>query len=134
MNKPRLMFLMISFVMLISCILFSRDGIIGIGEKLGIIATAEPPGVGEKAERGYSACAPIITALEQVHAQTGEYPDVLAELVPAYIAEIPTEVNQEPITYSKTGESYSLSFYYTGPGMNACTYTPEDRWDCSGAY
>ena len=99
-----------------------------------IIATPEPPGVGEKSEKGYAACDPIIAALEQFQADKGMYPDSLAELVPDYIASIPTEVNNNPIAYSKTEESYSLQFHYIGPGMNTCEYTPEDKWQCSGAY
>ena len=100
----------------------------------GLIATPEPPGVGEKAEKGYTACDPIIAALEQFHADKGAYPESLAELVPDFIASVPAEVNDEPISYSKTGESYSLAFHYIGPGMNTCTYTPKDKWHCSGAY
>lgn len=100
----------------------------------GIIPTPESPGVGEKSEKGYAACAPIITALEQFQADKGTYPESLAELVPDYLSIIPTEVNDEPISYSKTGESYSLQFHYIGPGTNTCTYTSEDQWHCSGAY
>jgi len=96
--------------------------------------TAEPPGVGEKAERGYAALDPVIKALEQHHTDKGTYPESLDELVPGYTASIPTEVNDESIFYAKTGESYSLAFHYIGPGMNTCTYTPEDQWQCSGAY
>lgn len=96
--------------------------------------TAEPPGVGEKAEIGYAALDPIIKALEQFHADTSIYPETLEELVPDYISSIPAEVNSESILYTKTDESYSLAFHYTGPGMNTCTYTPEDKWHCSGAY
>jgi hypothetical protein len=100
----------------------------------GILPTDEPPGVGEKAERGYAVCGPIINALEQYRIENGEYPQSLAELAPDYLALIPTRVNDQPIAYMKTGESFSLSFYYIGPGMNACTFTPETQWRCSGAY
>ncbi len=96
--------------------------------------TPEPPGVGEKAERGYAALDPIIKALEQYHTDKGAYPESLEELVPYYITSIPTQVNDESIFYTKSGESYSLAFHYIGPGMNTCTYTPEDNWQCSGAY
>lgn len=97
-------------------------------------ATEEPPGVGEKAERGYSVCRPIVDALEQFRAENDAYPETLAELVPKYLPEVPTEVNDQPINYIKSAESFSLSFHYIGPGMNTCRYTPEDQWKCSGAY
>lgn len=119
MKKLTLISLSAVIFLLVACSLFSID---------------EPPGVGEKAELGYSTCAPIIAALEKFHAQNKQYPDSLQELIPDYIAEIPLEVNEQPIAYSKTEESFSLSFYYIGPGMNACTYTPENDWHCSGSY
>ena len=99
-----------------------------------IFSTPEPPGVGEKSEKGYAACNPIIAALEKHHMEKGAYPESLAELVPDYLANVPAEVNNEPIYYSKAGESYTLQFHYIGPGTNTCTYTPEDKWHCSGAY
>ncbi|MFN8413657.1 MAG: hypothetical protein U0Z26_14830 [Anaerolineales bacterium] len=99
-----------------------------------LLATPEPPGVGEKAELGYAACEPIITALAKYQADTASYPETLDELVPAYLTTLPTEVNGESINYSKTGGEYSLSFHYVGPGMNTCTYTPKNKWQCSGAY
>ncbi len=96
--------------------------------------TPEPPGVGEKAERGYAALDPVIKALEQYHADKGTYPETLEELAPDYISSTPTEVNDESINYARSGESYSLAFHYIDPGMNTCTYTPENQWQCSGAY
>ena len=99
-----------------------------------LVPTEEPPGVGEKADRGYAVSAPIINALEQYKYEKGAYPDSLDELVPDYLTSIPSEVNDNPLAYKKTDESFSLSFYYLGPGMNACTYTPENAWRCSGAY
>lgn len=99
-----------------------------------IVPTAEPPGVGEKAERGYTTCAPIITALEQYLLDKGEYPESLTGLVPDYLAQVPGEVNDQPISYTKTEDGFSLSFHYIGPGMNTCTYTPANEWSCSGAF
>ena len=97
-------------------------------------ATEEPPGVGAKAEMGYAACAPIIEALAKYHEATGAYPDDLQGLDPAYLTSIPAEVNDHPIRYQKTETAYTLSFQYIGPGMNVCTYSPDMKWKCSGAY
>jgi hypothetical protein len=118
-NKLRLALLGILILTLLAC---------------NTLAKAEPPGVGEKAELGYAICDPIIAALEQYQVDAGMYPESLSELVPGYIASAPTEVNDEPLTYSKTDEGYSLQFHYLGPGTNTCTYTPKDGWHCSGAY
>lgn len=120
MKKPfkAIYFLLLTCLALAACSLFTPD----------------PPGVGEKAERGYAALDPVVQALEKYHAEKGSYPESLDELVPDCISSIPTEVNDESIYYAKSGESYSLSFHYIGPGMNTCTYTPEDQWQCSGAY
>lgn len=99
-----------------------------------VIATPEPPGVGEKAEKGYAASEPVIAALEQYRADKGSYPKTLSELIPEYLAVNPLTTEVQDFSYSKNGESYSLSFHYLGPGMNTCTYTPEEKWKCSGAY
>lgn len=114
----RILFILFALITLTACKLFA----------------AEPPGVGEKAERGYATLDPVIKALEQYQADTGTYPDALDELVPDYLPSVPTEVNDESILYTKTSASYSLAFHYIGPGMNSCTYTPETKWQCSGAY
>ena len=98
------------------------------------LSVDEAPGVGEKAELGYAVCDPIIAAVEQYKIDKGAYPETLEELVPDYLSEVPTEVNNQPISYTKTDSSFSLAFHYIGPGMNTCSYTPENKWKCSGAY
>lgn len=99
-----------------------------------IAPTEEPPGAGETAERGYALSAPVIAALSQFHDDKGFYPDALTELVPDYIATVPTKNDELDFSYTKTETSYKFSFHYIGPGMNTCTYTPEAQWDCSGAH
>ncbi|WKZ42975.1 MAG: hypothetical protein QY302_12815 [Anaerolineales bacterium] len=99
-----------------------------------IVPTEEPPGVGIKAEQGYAASEPVIAALEQFKADKGSYPESLAELVPEYISAVPTKSETLDFSYNSTGESFSFSFHYIGPGMNTCTYTPEEQWKCSGAH
>ena len=96
----------------------------------------EPPGVGEKAERGYAACTPIIEALNTYKKAHGSYPTDLEELVPDTIASVPGEFKDGEIWYEKTEAGYILNFTYFGPGMNICKYSPEagEEWKCSGAY
>lgn len=95
----------------------------------------EPPGVGEKAEKGYVFSEPIIAALEKYFADNGSYPTKLSELVPDYLPAAPTTTEELDFSYSSTGDSYSFSFHYRGPGMNTCTFTSEEtEWKCSGAY
>jgi hypothetical protein len=111
-------------------------GILGMTLACSGGAAVEPPGQGAKAELGYQACAPIIAALGRYHDANGAYPQTLAELVPDYLPSVPGVVNDQPIQYSRTDESYSLSFGYVGPGLNTCTYSPdqEQGWRCSGLY
>ena len=100
-----------------------------------ILPTVEPPGVGKKAEMGYKLSEPVIAALEQYKADHGTYPKTLEELVPDYLSTVPVSTDGVDFSYSSTGESCSLSFHYTGPGMNSCTYKPETKdWRCYGAY
>jgi hypothetical protein len=93
-----------------------------------------PPGEGEKAEAGFRVCQPVIEALAAYEADLGIYPDSLDALSPDYLEDIPETVNDLPINYQQEGASYTLSFSYEGPGMNRCSYTPEENWDCFGYY
>lgn len=96
-----------------------------------------PPGKGPRAERGYEAAAPVIDALERHLQERGAYPDSLPQLVPAFL---PDSALREPhpgypLRYRRTPDGYALTFRYTGPGMNECTWTPRSReWDCSGYF
>jgi hypothetical protein len=94
----------------------------------------EPPGVGVKAERGYRACEPVIAALTRYYEDHGSYPEKLEALLPDYLGEAPLTVNDMPILYRLTEQSYTLEFSFVGPGMNHCSYTPEAKWDCYGFY
>lgn len=94
----------------------------------------EPPSEGPKAEEGYRLSEPIIDALGQYREDQGEYPASLDDLVPDYFIALPTGSLIQDLWYTRTDESYQLSFAYTGPGMNVCNYTPEAGWQCSGAY
>ena len=99
-----------------------------------IVATDEPPGVGERAEKGYAFSQPVIAALEAYRLDRGAYPEKLTDLTPEYLASAPTATDELDFSYSSTGDSYSFSFHYRGPGMNTCTYKPEGEWHCSGAF
>ena len=98
------------------------------------LPTDEPPGVGERAEKGYAASEAVIAALEQYRDDHGAYPEKLEELVPDYLPSAPSKTDELDFSFSSTGESYRFSFHYLGPGMNTCTYTPVEKWDCSGAF
>jgi len=114
-------------------LLLALIGLVGLVTG-GCLNVFEAPGVGAKAEQGYQACAPLITALAQYHQQKNEFPEALAELVPAILAALPPEVKSLEITYARDGASYALKFSYTGPGINRCIYTPAAGWKCSGYY
>ncbi len=108
--------------------------LLGASQPCSLLGPQEAPGEGAKAERGYAACAPILAALAEFREANGNYPDSLTALVPDYLNSIPSQVNDQPITYSKTAASFTLTFGYVGPGMNICTYAPERGWRCSGAH
>ncbi|MDB6124086.1 MAG: hypothetical protein JWQ71_3079 [Pedosphaera sp.] len=117
-----------------------------------------PPGKGRKAEAGYRAAAPVIRALDKFHEDHGQYPAVLDELLPMYLPNAgallvhgkvkpmyspradSSERQQEysridRFIYRRDGNAYSLSFSYTGPGMNHCIYDSETRtWHSRGYY
>lgn len=101
-----------------------------------LLAGCEKPGEGAKAEEGYSAARPIIASLNSYHEGASHYPQDLEALVPVFLTEVPKGPGGQPFEYRwvAPGDSYSLTFRYTGPGMNVCTYTPEDAWRCYGYY
>jgi hypothetical protein len=101
---------------------------------LKMVPNDEPPGVGEKAERGYAASEPVIAALEKFHADHGQYPELIVYLAPDYLPVLWTGGDDLDYSYSLGDGGYSFSFHYTGPGMNTCTYKPEAGWHCSGAF
>ncbi len=104
---------------------------------LGVLMGCTPPGKGPRAERGYRQAAPVIDALERFHQARGAYPDSLPQLVPAFLADSALREPHpgHPFEYARTAAGYALTFRYTGPGMNRCSWTAESRaWQCSGYY
>lgn len=101
-----------------------------------LLAACTPPGEGAKAEAGYSASEPVIAALAAYRSDNGRYPEALNDLIGDYLAEEPGEVNDYPLEYEvlDAGQSYRLTFRYTGPGMNECQISPGSDWSCSGYY
>ena len=105
-----------------------------------------PPGQGRKAETGFRAAAPIISALDTYRERQGHYPTKLAQLVPRYISsssDLLLSRDRYPVfndlvrgfDYSREGEAYTLRFQYSGPGMNDCVYhSRSKKWDSSGYY
>src|SRR5664279_787349 len=108
---------------------------------LCVASCGTPPGKGRKAEAGYRAATPVITALAKFHDERGHYPRNLNELVPTHLPDsraLLVRGNVEPIhsphidaPANRSGESnldwfwyrpeidsYSLMFQYTGPGVN----------------
>src|SRR5215212_6340595 len=91
------------------------------------------PGQGRKAETGFHAAAPIIAALAAYRAQRGHYPAKLMQLVPVYVSD-PSDLQlsreRYPVfndvvrgfSYSREGDTFTLGFRYSGPGMNDCVY------------
>lgn len=90
-----------------------------------------------EAQEGRLLYAPVVAALENFREQNGTYPGSLSDLVPAFIDAIPVSHSEDGPTqleYSLSPTAYVLSFSYSGPGINYCTYTPADNWSCDGHY
>ncbi|HWQ90230.1 MAG TPA: hypothetical protein VN673_01070 [Clostridia bacterium] len=119
---------------------------------LACLSGCTAPGKGRKAEAGYRAAAPVIAALEEFHSDRGRYPESLDELVPGYLSDkrallyrgraqpvnAPSQDNSIPeqeFGYHREGGTYTLSFSYTGPGMNRCFYDSGTKtWHARGYY
>lgn len=98
------------------------------------------PGKGAKAGRGYLRAQPVIAALARYRADTGSWPDSLAQLTPRWLspaALVPPTRPQEhyPFEYQRTRDGYRLRFRYVGPGMNECDFQqPPGSWECGGRF
>ena len=95
-----------------------------------------PPGKGPTAEAAYSEATPVIAALERFRAAKGQYPDTLAALVPEFAQSVPAETGPgTTFSYKHVGNSFELTFTYTGPGVNHCDYlSTSATWHCGGYY
>ena len=96
------------------------------------------PGEGEKAERGFASAPPVIAAIERYRSTRGQYPAGLEALVPALLPRAallgPAQAGY-PWEYQRDSTGYTLTFRYTGPGMNSCRYSPsEPHWKCGGYF
>jgi hypothetical protein len=97
------------------------------------------PGRGEKAEHGFASAPPVIVAIERYRSARGQYPVTLEALVPDFLPRQallhgPAQVGY-PWEYGRDSTGYTLTFRYTGPGMNSCHYSPaEPRWKCGGYF
>ena len=97
------------------------------------------PAKGAKAERGYQSAPPVIAAIERYQIARGHYPTTLDSLVPEFLPSAaalrsPAQ-HGYPWEYARDSAGYTLTFRYTGPGMNYCRYTRRDpHWHCGGYY
>lgn len=105
-----------------------------------VASSCAGPGEGVKAEAGYAAATPIITALEAYRQANGNYPSSLSELTPKFIIRDQLSVKfydnkSTEFIYRKFGNGYELAFSYSGPGTNQCVYRNSAKtWRCYGAY
>lgn len=117
------------------------------------------PGEGEAAQAGQRFFQPLIDALEQYKAETGNYPNAMYELVPKYIDKVPDLREQErtPDEQSKVNnisphsniggssiavrpdeKRFVITFYFyenkfclLGTGGRCEFYSGGSRWQCS---
>lgn len=102
-----------------------------------LCAGCPAPGEGKKAEAGYRSAAPLLEALSRYRGEHGRYPDALAQLPGGYVP----ATEAPALSYQRQGEHFVLTFSYSGPGMNRCTYRSDSAatnarsaWRCSGYY
>ncbi|MEP6779273.1 MAG: hypothetical protein ABJC26_05230 [Gemmatimonadaceae bacterium] len=98
------------------------------------------PGEGLLADRGRTNAQSVLLALEQYHTQHGLYPDSLQALVPTLLTDSARygpdlRGRGRPLSYVRTGGSFTLSFEYGGPGLNTCKTNGLGKpWQCSGLF
>ena len=98
-----------------------------------------PPGKGAKADQGFARAPSVIAAIERYRTVHAEYPVALQALVPDFL---PPDAllhgpaqSEYPWEYQRDSTGYTLTFRYTGPGMNFCHYSPaKPHWKCGGYF
>lgn len=107
---------------------------------VGINTGCPAPGEGRTADRGFQRAETVVHALEGYADRNGSYPQTLEALVPQYVDLDSLDIRRAgqrdyPFEYSRTPEGFELSFDYTGPGINTCTYSSiNDEWSCRGHF
>ncbi len=94
------------------------------------VLSKQKPGVGPKADAGFRATAPIISAIGQFYEVKHGPPGMIGELAPDFMASVPREVDGHPILYEIRPDGYELTFSYADPLPVHCTYTPNTKWKC----
>ena len=114
----------------------------GFATLAGLSACCGPDACGP-ALTGFAALAPVTTAINAHMAQTGQMPQTLAQMPTGALVPDPAGrhglgfVDDRGVWHevglTQTGDGLSLTFSYSGPGMNHCvwTYSRQD-WRCSG--
>jgi len=104
---------------------------------VGIIAGAAwyhfkplPPGKGPAADGGKRAATVILRTIENYRGARGYYPGSLEDLVPEFLAGIPTLSNGSRFEYLRLGMNYKLTFNYESPLPVHCSYMPTTQWSC----
>jgi hypothetical protein len=102
------------------------------------LSACDRPGKGRRAEAEYRRSEPVLEALERFHAARGAYPGRLEELVPAFLTAgaLAAPAGAEPLEYGRLrDDAFLLTFRYSGPGRNECTWTSATpRWRCRGYF
>ena len=105
-----------------------------------LLQACHPPGEGPRADAGYKKSEEIIKAIDSYRAVSGRYPTQLSDLVPRFLSTNDltlraAENSEYPFKYIVSETGYELTFRYSGPGVNDCTYSSATKkWSCRGRY
>lgn len=102
---------------------------------LEVYVFVDPPGGGEKANRGYRAANAMMRAVYSYRAANGRFPASVDALRQAGSRPPTFTEDGSPLRYDSDGANFELGFKYSGPGMNECVYSSVTReWSCHGWY
>ncbi len=106
-----------------------------------IVAACSNPGEGASADLGRQQAAQIVSAIAAYRAESNALPATLEALVPRHLARADLALvsgsgTAYPYEYHVTSiDSFELTFRYSGPGMNRCTFeSRQGSWHCEGYY
>jgi len=106
-----------------------------------IVTACSSPGEGASADLGRQQAARIVSAIAAYKAESNALPATLEALVPGHLARADLALvsgagTAYPYEYHVTSiDSFELTFRYSGPGINRCTFeSRRGSWHCEGYY
>lgn len=85
----------------------------------------------EEVREQQAAAVELISAIEAYRSDTGQYPEVLGDLAPGYIAVVPAPPLDDAYRYRLVRSDHEFELGFSSGRNSGCSWMSFfDRWDC----